>query len=162
MADMSKLTVLVVDDNFHMIAIVSAILKGFGIGRILTAKDGGAALEIIGSSEVDIIITDFRMGFLDGEELVRLIRTSDDSINRFIPIIMLTGYSEMAKVVSARDAGVDEFICKPVTAKEIYAKLTSVINRPRTYVKSPAFFGPDRRRRSKERGSKPERRGESG
>lgn len=162
MADLSKLTVLVVDDNYHMIGIVSAILRGLGVGRILTAKDGGAALEIIGVSEVDIIITDYRMAFLDGEELVRLIRNSGDSINRFIPVIMLTGYSEMAKVIAARDAGVDEFVCKPVTAKEIYAKIVAVINRPRTYVKSNSFFGPDRRRRNKENTDRPERRSEEG
>lgn len=158
MADLSKLTVLVVDDNYHMIGIVSAILRGFDIGQIFTAKDGASALEIIHTAEIDVVITDYRMDFVDGEELVRLIRNCDDSTNRFVPTIMLTGYSEMAKIVAARDAGVDEFVCKPVTAKQIYEKLVAVVNSPRMYVKSETYFGPDRRRQQKELYGKPDRR----
>ncbi len=158
MAGLGNITVLVVDDNFHMISIVSTILKGFGVGHVLTAKDGATALELISASDVDIIFTDYRMDFLDGEELVRLIRNSGDSTNRFIPIIMLTGYSELKKVRAVRDAGIDEFVRKPVTPKEIYAKMVAVVNRQRPFVKSPSYFGPDRRRQNKPLGGRADRR----
>ena len=147
MSSLGKLTVLIVDDNQYMISIVSAILRGFGVGRVISAKDGSAALEIVRSDAVDIMITDYNMGFLNGDELVRLIRTSSDSKNRFIPIIMLTGHSEASKVKAARDAGVDEFVRKPVTAAELFTKIRAVVERPRPYVESRDFFGPDRRRR---------------
>ncbi|MCR9267419.1 MAG: response regulator, partial [Alphaproteobacteria bacterium] len=49
-------------------------------------------------------------------------------------------------VMAARDAGVTEFCCKPVTAKEMFSKIASVINEPRPFILNKSYFGPDRRR----------------
>ena len=53
---------------------------------------------------------------LDGLDFARLIRTASDSPQPFVPIIMITGYTEEARVRAARDVGVTEVLCKPVTA----------------------------------------------
>jgi predicted metal-binding transcription factor (methanogenesis marker protein 9) len=60
-----------------------------------------------------------------------------------------TAYAEKSRVEAARDAGVTEFCAKPVTAVELYRKVCSVINSPRSFVRTKMYFGPDRRRRSK-------------
>ena len=100
------------------------------------------------------------MEILDGTDFVRLVRTGDDSPNPFVPIIMLTAYSERSKVIAARDAGVTEFCCKPVTAKELFRKVRSIVNTPRPFVRTSNYFGPDRRRIKSENYRGPERRSE--
>lgn len=155
---MNRLTVLLVDDNKHMITIVKTLLRGFGINHFLEANDAAEAFDIVRSEHIDFIIVDYLMDLLDGTDFVRLVRTGDDSPNPFVPIIMLTAYSERSKVIAARDAGVTEFCCKPVTAKELYRKVCSIVNSPRPFVRAGQYFGPDRRRVKSEHYRGPERR----
>jgi DNA-binding response OmpR family regulator len=58
----------------------------------------------------------------------------------------MTGFSEKRRVVQARDAGVTEFLVKPFTARDMYRRISQIVERPREFVKSEDFFGPDRRR----------------
>ncbi len=144
---MDRVRVLIVDDNHHMINIVKTILRGFGLNNFYEARDAAEAFDIVRSESIDLIVVDFLMDILDGTDFVRLVRTGEDSPNPFVPIIMLTAYSERSKVEAARDAGVTEFCCKPVTAKKLYRKVSSVVNNPRPFIRTPTYFGPDRRRR---------------
>lgn len=155
---LSPLRVLVVDDNYHMLHTVRTILRGFGIEHIEEARDAAEAFEIFRQSPVDLIVVDYLMEILDGLDFVRLVRTAQDSPNPYVPVIMLTAYSEKRRVVEARDAGVTEFCCKPVTAKELLTKIKSVIETPRTFIRTKTYFGPDRRRRQDPAYSGPERR----
>ena len=59
---------------------------------------------------------------------------------------MLTGHAELALVTEARDMGVNEFLAKPVSAKALYARITAAVHHPRPFVRTRAYFGPDRRR----------------
>ena len=104
-------------------------------------------------------MVDWEMGPSSGIELTKRIRTASDSPNPFLPIIMVSGYSEVARVLKARDAGVNEFLAKPVSAHSIYTRIKMLIERPRTFVRSPAFVGPDRRRCGGDRYDGEERRG---
>jgi len=67
-----------------------------------------------------------------------------------VPIIMLTGYTEMHRVTEARDAGVNEFLAKPVSAKKLYSRIVAIIEHNRNFIKIKQFFGPDRRRKALE------------
>lgn len=144
---MHRLRVMIVDDNHHMINIVKTILRGFGIREFLDARSADEALEALKTTAVDIIVTDYAMEPIDGCGFVRKIRASEDSRLRFVPVIMLTAYSERSRVEAARDAGVNEFCTKPVTAVELYKKVCSVTNSARAFVRTSVYFGPDRRRR---------------
>ncbi len=129
-----------------MRTIASAILQSAGIRKIREVADGAAALEALREHPADIAIVDFNMFPLDGVEFTRLVRNSPDSPNPYLPIIMMTGHSERARVMEARDAGVTEFVVKPITAKAIFDRIQAVIIRPRPFVKTEGYFGPDRRR----------------
>jgi CheY-like chemotaxis protein len=155
---MERLRVLIVDDNHHMINIVKTLLRGFGVKTFLEARDAAEAFDIFKSEVVDLIIVDFLMDLLDGTDFIRLVRTADDSPNPYVPIIMLTAYSERSRVMAARDAGVTEFCAKPVTSVELYRKLGALINSPRPFIRAANYFGPDRRRRNDPRYQGPERR----
>jgi two-component system, chemotaxis family, chemotaxis protein CheY len=146
MASLQALQVLLVDDNPHMRTITSAVLKSAGIAKVEEAADGAAALDYLRYHPADLVIVDFNMFPLDGVEFTRLVRNSPDSANPYLPIIMMTGHSEKVRVYEARDAGVNEFVVKPITPKAILDRIQSVIFHPRPYVKTGGYFGPDRRR----------------
>ncbi|RZJ42086.1 MAG: response regulator [Brevundimonas sp.] len=158
MSSLAALQVLLVDDNQHMRAITSAVLQSAGIRKVREATDGAAALEVLREHPVDLVIVDFNMFPLDGVEFTRLVRNSPDSANPYLPIIMMTGHSEKTRVYEARDAGVTEFVVKPITAKAILDRIQAVIFKPRPYVKTDGYFGPDRRRMSRADYTGPRRR----
>jgi len=166
-ADMSgyrfdRLKVLVVDDNQHMRKLVVAILQAFGVVQIFEAADGNRAWALLRESNPDVVILDWMMEGLTGIDVVKMVRTSSQTPNPFVPIIMLTGYTQIDHVRQARDAGVNEFLAKPVSVKAVMSRLVSVIEHPRPYVRTKAYFGPCRRRRAKEEYRGPERRMNAG
>ena len=63
--DMSRVKILIVDDNGYMLTILRTILHGFGIKQILESKDPADAFDTVRSDNVDIIITDYQMEILD-------------------------------------------------------------------------------------------------
>ena len=148
--DLSDLTVLVVDDNNYMVSIVKTLLRAFGITRIRKAGDAMLALDELRMSKVDIIIVDCAMPTFNGIEFTRMVRTASDSANPYVPIIMLTAYTERFRVEEARDAGVTELLRKPISAFDLYLRLIEVVEKPREFVKASGFFGPDRRRHESE------------
>lgn len=144
---LESLRVLLVDDNQHMRAIVSTVLAGVGVTNVRETRDGAEALEILREWPADLAIVDFQMQPLDGVEFTRLVRNSSDSRNPYLPVIMMTGHSERVRVEEARDAGVTEFVAKPLTAKAVLERINAVIYRPRPFIRTEYYLGPDRRRR---------------
>jgi two-component system, chemotaxis family, chemotaxis protein CheY len=156
--DFSKLRFLVVDDNPHMRRILRALLVGFGSREVHEAADGASGLEAFTQFTPDIVIMDWAMPLVDGLEFARMIRQPDTNANPFAPIIMLTGHSERARVTAARDAGVTEFMVKPISAKGLHQRIVNVTANPRRFIRSKTYFGPDRRRNNASSYDGPERR----
>lgn len=154
--DLDRFSVLLVEDSPFMRSMLLNALKALGIGQVTTCPEGGAAIEFLqlvhsnpmkaGVQIVDIIISNWEMSPIDGMMLLRWVRRHKDSKSRFVPFIMVSGYSELERVHEARDLGVTEFLCKPFSINAIGEKLASVIDRPRQFVHNNDFFGPDRRR----------------
>jgi len=163
MAEYGSLKILLVEDNQHMRAIVLAILKGSGMRDVREARDGAEALEILRQFPADIALVDFNMSPIDGVEFTRMLRNASDSSNPYLPVVMITGHSERSRVVEARDAGVNEFVVKPLTARALLSRLDSVIMRPRPYIRClGGYFGPDRRRKGDDTYKGPYRRATDG
>ena len=141
-----ELSVLIVDDNQHMRNLLLSILRSMGIRNVRECGDVEEALEEWVRAPADLIITDWHMEPRDGIDLVKLVRTAEDSPNPYVPIIMLTGHADVQHVVEARDAGVNEFLAKPIAANSLYSRMVSSIERPRPFVRTATYFGPDRRR----------------
>ena len=156
--DFNKLRFLVCDDNPHMRRILRTLLHSFGAREVYEAEDGATALEMYSHYVPDIVITDWAMPIFDGLELAQMIRQPGANANPFVPIIMLTGHSEKRRVVAARDAGVTEFLAKPISAKALYERIVNVVANPRPFIKTATYFGPDRRRLSNPSYIGPERR----
>jgi DNA-binding response OmpR family regulator len=146
--NLEELNFLVIDDNKHMRALVKTILYSLGARKVLEAGDGADAFKELRSFPADIIICDWNMSPLDGMDFVRMVRTAGDSPNPFAAIIMMTGHTELHRVLEARDAGVHEFLAKPISAKSLYTRVRAIIEKPRPFIRIAHYFGPDRRRRA--------------
>ncbi len=144
--DFNRLRFLVIDDNAHMRRILRTLLHGFGAREVYEAEDGASGLEAFTHYVPDIIVADWAMPIFDGLELTQMIRQPGANANPYVPIIMLTGHSEKKRVTSARDAGVTEFMAKPISAKALYQRILNVVANPRPFIKTKTYFGPDRRR----------------
>lgn len=156
--DFNRLRFLVIDDNAHMRRIVRTLLHGFGTREVYEAEDGAAGLEAFTHHLPDLIITDWVMPIFDGLELTQMIRQPGANSNPYVPIIMLTGHSEKHRVIGARDAGITEFLAKPISAKLLYERILNVVANPRPFIKTKTYFGPDRRRGTNTSYTGPERR----
>ncbi len=133
---LDSINVLVLDDNRHMRNLVQSILHALGVKQIREAADAPAAFKELQHFHADIIIADWHMEPLDGLDFVRLVRTAKDSPNPYVPIIMLTAHTEYSRVCEARDAGVNEFLAKPISAKSLYARFASIIENPRSFIRT--------------------------
>jgi two-component system chemotaxis response regulator CheY len=159
--DLSGLSVLIVDDYAPMRTILRSVLKEFAVSRVADTADGEQALEILAKTGADLIIADYQMAPVDGLELTRAIRKGSGHIDPYIPVILVSGYTEIHYILAARNAGVNEFLAKPISANLVYSRIRSVIERPRAFVQAKEFFGPDRRRRDLAIGGADRRGGDS-
>jgi CheY-like chemotaxis protein len=143
---LERLHVLVVEDNRHMRDLMRVILDGLGVGSVRAVGNADAGFAELAARTPDIVFVDWMMEPVDGIEFVRQVRADEGSASRYVPIIMITGHTEAARVAAARDIGVTEFLAKPISARMVAQRLESVIHHPRPFVRTKMFFGPDRRR----------------
>ena len=136
------------DNNNHKHKHVTTILQAFGVTQIAEAESADRAWQSLRDSNPDVIVLDWVMEGMSGVDLVRMIRSNPQAPNPFVPVIMLSGHTSLEHVRQARDAGVNEFIAKPVSVKTMMSRLVAVIEHPRPYVRTGSFFGPCRRRRT--------------
>jgi two-component system, chemotaxis family, chemotaxis protein CheY len=156
--DFNKLRFLIIDDNAHMRRILRTLLHGFGARHVYEAEDGASGLEAFTHYAPDIVLADWAMPIFDGLELAQMIRQPGVNSNPYAPIIMLTGHSDKQRVIAARDAGITEFMAKPISAKALYQRILNVVANPRPFIKTKSYFGPDRRRNVKPNNSGADRR----
>jgi DNA-binding NtrC family response regulator len=107
-------TVLVVDDDPAVGVVLRALLEQAGVQAIHEAS-GQAALERLGSSPVDLVVTDLRMPGMDGIELLRRVVESWPDI----PVIMLTAHGTVSTAVEAMRIGAADFLLKPFEREEV-------------------------------------------
>ncbi len=143
---LKNISFVIVDKHPQIISLVRTILHSFGSREIHDAGDGDEGLRMIQQYEPDIVITDWAMKPMSGVQMVKAMRKHKNQIIKFMPVIMLTGYSERRRIVAARDSGINEYLLKPVSPKSLYNRIRAVIEQPRRFVKAGEYFGPDRRR----------------
>ncbi|WP_448203323.1 response regulator [Azospirillum sp. sgz302134] len=149
------LSVLVVEDSAFIRNVLTATLRTIGVGTVHAEGSGADAIRFLeerraslppGTAPVDLIISDLVMPEVDGLMLLRWVRCSPKSPDRFLPVLMLSGAADRQYVEQARDLGANDFIAKPFSSGTIASRLMTAIARPRRFVLAKGFFGPDRRR----------------
>lgn len=154
--NLADFRVLIVEDYPFVADLLSTSLREMGVGEVITASNGKeaqvkimAANQFANSQTIDVMIMDWLMPEMDGKALLQWLRKQKKDLIRFLPVIVCSAYTSRPLVVESRDAGANEVIVKPVSAAEIARRIQYVINRPRPFVQSNDFFGPDRRRQER-------------
>lgn len=118
-------SVLLVEDEPRIRRLLQIALRDEGY-RILEAPDGGSALATVGDNAVDVVVLDLMLPDLDGFEVCRRLRRDSD-----VPIIVASAKADSHDIVAGLEAGADDYVVKPVVAKELSARIRAVLRRSR-------------------------------
>lgn len=116
-------TVLVVDDEFKIAEAISAYLKNKNF-NVYTAETGREALKIFNEHIINFIILDLMLPDITGEEVCATIRKKSD-----VPIIMLTAKAQEEDILKGLNIGADDYVVKPFSIKQLYARIEAVMRR---------------------------------
>ncbi len=136
------LAALVADESLYMRRILRDMLTRVGIKRVLEAPDGAEALGVLGESKPDLVILDWDLAILSGEEFVRLTRTPTTSPAPTVPIVLMLSKPRRYVVERAIALGVNEIIAKPFSPKVLWSRLDEIINRPRPFIQAKGLLRP--------------------
>ncbi|ODA44192.1 Chemotaxis regulator - transmits chemoreceptor signals to flagelllar motor components CheY [Thermodesulfovibrio sp. N1] len=118
--------VLVVDDDKTTRKMLSLILKSKGYD-VVTAENGMDGLQKLGLEQINLILTDMNMPYMDGIEFTKQVRANPDFSH--IPIVMLTTEADEEEKQRAYKAGVDDYLVKPATAEQIVDSMKKIIKK---------------------------------
>jgi two-component system, chemotaxis family, chemotaxis protein CheY len=111
--ELAAKSVMIVDDMQSMRAIVAALLRSMGFTNVVQAEDGERALKKLRLTPVDIILSDWDMPVMDGLTLLKEVRAMEECKNT--AFFLITANNAQEKVAAAREAGVTDYIVKPIT-----------------------------------------------
>lgn len=123
----ADLRILLVEDQAESRSLLRGILSELGITQVFEAADGRVGLQFIDSAFdfIDLILCDWNMPSMTGIEFLRQVRSTGSTV----PFMMITGRSDHASVLEAKNFGVDGYIRKPYSPTQIEAKLRVMAQR---------------------------------
>ena len=120
-------TILVADDESHILHVVSLKLRNAGY-RVITARDGQEALEMAQQEKPDLLITDYHMPQLSGIELCRKLKQDPATTN--IPAIMLTARGYSLEPADTEQSGILRMLSKPFSPRHLLSTVHEVLGMP--------------------------------
>ncbi len=115
--------VLMVDGDYRHLRAVEVVLQAGGY-QMIPASDGGKAIELVAVEEPDLVLLAVQTPEISGFELCRRVREFSD-----VPIIMFSEQPDEADKVKALDLGADDFMSKPLNARELLARIRAILRR---------------------------------
>jgi len=128
MVNCSQYSVLVVDDSPNVLKILTTMLKGAGMGRVIPASGAAQAFDILQSEPVDFVITDYLMQPQTGLDLTRRIRSESGPSRRDLPVLLLSGFETEAVEHEAMSAGVTCVCQKPISAGTLLGQIRTILD----------------------------------
>jgi two-component system chemotaxis response regulator CheY len=123
----SKMKILVVDDFSTMRRIVKNLLRQLGFEQIDEAEDGEQAYSKLQNGGYGFMISDWNMPNMDGLELLKKVRSNPEL--KELPILMVTAEAEKEKVITAIQAGVNNYVVKPFTGEILKEKMDKIFEK---------------------------------
>jgi two-component system chemotaxis response regulator CheY len=120
-----NMPVMIVDDYSTMLRILRNLLRQLDFNNVDDATDGTDALQKLHQKKYGLIISDWNMQPMTGIDLLRRVRADADL--KHIPFVMVTAESKTENVITAKQAGVSNYIVKPFNADTLKGKLESVL-----------------------------------
>jgi two-component system chemotaxis response regulator CheY len=127
MPSANNLQVLIVDDQMSMRQLIRYALERIGFSKITDARSGEEALRVLQTTKFDLVISDWNMEGMDGIDLLKQVRS--DPLIKKTPFIMVTGQNTKEQVMEAIEAGVNNYVVKPLSADGLKKKIEAVIGK---------------------------------
>lgn len=115
--------ILIVEDNEELLQMTSDALRQYY--RIVKARDGVEALDVLRHQDIDVIVSDVMMPRMDGNEMTR--RLKQDINTSHIPVILLTAKTSVEAKVEGMESGADIYLEKPFSVKQLHLQITSLL-----------------------------------
>jgi CheY-like chemotaxis protein len=141
------LVVLIADSNHYTRRLTRTMLGNLGTRSIYEAADGVSALDAIRNVSPDVMILDWDMPGLNGQEVMRIVRSPGVFPKPNLPIIMLTDVGKRSRVHTAMRLGVHELLVKPISPKALQLRLVGLVIKPRPMIRAGRYYIPMPRRR---------------
>jgi len=116
-------TLLFIEDDRDIRAALRLALEDEGY-KVLESPDGQSGLKTFASENVDLVLLDLRLPDLSGFDVCRELRSKS-----LVPIIMVTAQTDTHDLVAGLEAGADDYVTKPVVAKELAARIRAALRR---------------------------------
>ena len=141
------ISVLILEDNHQMRMLMTTILNGLGIRQVSGAECVDEAIDRCLHNQYDIFLVDQLLRGRDsGLRFVKWLRMSGESRAPMAPVITISSFSERSRIIEAINAGVDEFLVKPLRPVDMARRIQAVGMKRRKFVRTGDYFGPCRRR----------------
>ncbi len=144
--NLRKITIMIVDPNEFARTFIRSICRNLHFGNILTTGDTTEAFGLLQKNPVQLIVCDWALAPLSSIDFVKQLRASGIP-NSAVPVIILTSSGSPEAIIAARDAGVDDYLTRPIVMRRLLNSFVSALCMPRVFVKSKSYIGPCRRRR---------------
>lgn len=126
-------TILVVDDDAQILALVARFLRCSGFS-VRTAGDGVEMAASLAESAVDLVVLDLMLPGVNGLDLCRVLRQTSD-----VPVIMLTAKGDDIDRISGLEVGADDYLAKPFNPRELLARVNAVLRRTAVSLSQPGI-----------------------
>lgn len=143
--NLKNINALIVDRDPFARGLVSQMLRGFGVTTILTADNGQDAKAALTQQCPDICFIEGALPDMPAEDLIGWIRRNANKALRYLPVLVLTGYTQMRVISTVRDAGAHLVVRKPLSPQTLFDRLIFVAKFDRAFLETPKYVGPDRR-----------------
>lgn len=145
--DPSGLTALVLDENHYERGITLDLLRSMGFARAQGAANTMEAWDLVLKANPNVILMEWLDAAHNGLDFARRLRMSEEAPNRAVSMFMLTARGSQADVESARMAGVDGYLRKPISAVALRQRVRVAVTNPQPFIVTASYVGPCRRRK---------------
>ena len=135
-AALKQLRILIVDPNAYIRGVVADALRRLQIVNIAAAASAMEAFATARTFKPDLVLVDWDAGKMSGLEFTREVRRNQSGMPRETAIILLAASIDHEQLMAARQAGINEFLLKPISAQTVFSRIEEVILKPRRFIVS--------------------------
>lgn len=143
--DFTPLRILLVSSKPHVVQILRHVLTSNGIQHMHVAASAELGMDTLTSVRFGAVFCDDSCGQIGGKPFAFVVRRNAAVLNPMVPIFLVCGSPRQRDIELARDTGYTDVLSRPVSAATVGRKLRQIVDKPRSFIAAPDFFGPDRR-----------------
>jgi CheY-like chemotaxis protein len=143
--NLKNITGLLVDRDLFTRGLVAQMLRGFGIEKLMVTGTGEEAKRLIHGNCPDLCFVEGALPDMTTADFIGWIRRQGSNALRFMPVIVLSGYTQLRLIAAARDGGANIVIRKPISPQTLFDRINWVARVSRPFLETGHYIGPDRR-----------------